>query len=119
MGGRCTMSGKLKLEDEKLDSLIRDLGHMHDTLEAKINSLTNVVHSVQGVWKGDAAQAYNGLQERVNQDVRKLKQLLNFTKEAMEASKKGFTQEESDRLNSFKGIGEGGVTGALGAFHVS
>ncbi|MGK5639989.1 WXG100 family type VII secretion target [Streptomyces sp. URMC 126] len=113
------MGDKLRLDDGNLNSLITDLGHMHDTLEAKINSLTGVVHAVEGVWKGDAARAYHGLQSRVNEDVRKLKELLAFTKEAMEASRQGFSQEEAERLNSFKGIGEGGASGVLGRFQVS
>ncbi|KAB7832880.1 WXG100 family type VII secretion target [Streptomyces mobaraensis NBRC 13819 = DSM 40847] len=115
----------LRLEVGNLDQLVKDLGTMHDTLEAKINSLKGVVATVQGGWKGDAASAYHSLQERVNEDTRRLKELLAFTKDAMQSSRQGFDQEEQERLNSFKGVGEGGttgmgdggVTGVLGRFH--
>ncbi|GAA3042374.1 WXG100 family type VII secretion target [Streptomyces olivoverticillatus] len=111
------MGEKLRLEDGRLNGLANDLGTMHDTLEGRIAALNAVVDSIEGHWKGIAANAYNGLQRQVNDDVRRLKELLAFTKEAIVASDRGFTQEEHERLNSFKGVAEptGGILNRFNA----
>lgn len=115
------MGDKLKLSSSEIDRLIRDLGHMHDTLEGRITSLNAVIDAVEGHWKGVAANAYNGLQTQVNLDVRNLKELLAFTKEAVQMSRDGFDAEEVERLNSFKGVDGGnlGSNGVLDRFQVS
>ncbi|PHQ53414.1 WXG100 family type VII secretion target [Streptomyces cinnamoneus] len=84
---------------------------MHDTLEGRITALNGVIDSVEGHWKGIAANAYNELQRQVNDDVRRLKELLSFTKDAIVASDKGFTQEEHNQLNNFKGVASAGILG--------
>ncbi|MBT2385229.1 WXG100 family type VII secretion target [Streptomyces sp. ISL-11] len=112
------MGGKFRLEDAKLTKLANDLDDMHNTIEGRIQALNAVVDSIEGHWKGIAANEYNSMQTRVNGDIRKLKQRLAFAREAVAMSDKGFTQEEHDRLNSFKGVGEGGG-GLLGRFQAS
>jgi len=116
------MGDKLKLSSEQIDKLIIDLGNMHDTLEGRITHLNGVIDAVEGHWKGVAANAYNGLQTQVNLDVRNLKELLAFTKEAVQMSRDGFDAEEVERLNSFKGIDgvdNTGSNGILDRFQVS
>ncbi|WP_393058786.1 WXG100 family type VII secretion target [Streptomyces sp. LN549] len=115
------MGDKLKLSADQIDKLIGELGNMHDTLESRISHLNGVIDAVEGHWKGVAANAYNGLQTQVNLDVRNLKELLAFTKEAVQASRDGFDAEEIERLNSFKGVGgeDLGSNGVLDRFQVS
>ncbi|MFI5749805.1 WXG100 family type VII secretion target [Streptomyces sp. NPDC051644] len=115
------MGDKLKLSADQIDKLIGELGNMHDTLEGRITHLNGVIDAVEGHWKGVAANAYNGLQTQVNLDVRNLKELLTFTKEAVQMSRDGFDAEEVERLNSFKGVDGGnlGSNGVLDRFQVS
>ncbi|WP_327710551.1 WXG100 family type VII secretion target [Streptomyces sp. NBC_00464] len=105
------MSDKLRHSADQIDSLIRELGHMHDTLQGRITHLNGVIDAVEGHWKGVAANAYNGLQTEVNLDVRNLKELLDFTKEAVQMSRDGFDAEEVEQLNKFKGV-DGGNLGS-------
>ncbi|MDJ0342333.1 WXG100 family type VII secretion target [Streptomyces sp. H10-C2] len=114
------MGDKLRLSSSQIEKLITDLGNMHDTLEGRINHLNGVVDAVEGHWKGVAANAYNGLQQRVNADARNLKELLAFTKEAVQMSRDGFDEQEVERLNSFKSAGgDLGSNGVLDRFQVS
>ncbi|MFF5338559.1 WXG100 family type VII secretion target [Streptomyces sp. NPDC013181] len=108
------MGDRLKLSSDQIDRLVIELGHMHDTLEARITRLNGVIDEVEGHWKGVAANAYNGLQTQVNLDVRNLKELLAFTKEAVRMSRDGFDAEEVERLNSFKGLAGADHTGSNG-----
>ncbi|MFJ1993296.1 MULTISPECIES: WXG100 family type VII secretion target [Streptomyces] len=112
------MADKLRLTGSEIDKLIRDLGSMHDGLEARISTLNGVIDAVEGHWKGIAANAYNNLQTQVNQDVKRIKELLAFTKEAVQASKGGFDEHEVERLNDFKSVGDGS-NGVLDRFQVS
>ncbi|NEC03689.1 WXG100 family type VII secretion target [Streptomyces sp. SID7909] len=113
---------KFKISAEEIDRLVLELDYMHDTLQGRITALNGVIDSVEGHWKGIAANAYNGLQTQVNLDVRNLKELLDFTREAVRMSRDGFDAEEIERLNSFKGI-DGvdhlGDNGILDRFQVS
>ncbi|MFE6766352.1 WXG100 family type VII secretion target [Streptomyces sp. NPDC057689] len=116
------MGDKLKVTSGEITQLIKDLGHMQDTLESRITALNAVIDSVEGHWKGVAANAYNGLQSQVNLDVRGLKEILAFTHEAVQMSRDGFDAEEVERLNSFKGIDgvdHTGSNGILDRFQVS
>ncbi|ASQ97281.1 MULTISPECIES: WXG100 family type VII secretion target [Streptomyces] len=113
------MADKLRLTGSEIDKLIRDLGSMHDGLEARISTLNGVIDAVEGHWKGIAANAYNNLQTQANQDVKRIKELLAFTKEAVQASKGGFDEQEVERLNDFKSAGDLGSNGVLDRFQVS
>ncbi|WP_052869293.1 WXG100 family type VII secretion target [Streptomyces niger] len=113
------MSGKLKLTNEELDDLVKDLQRMEVTLEAKIKDLNHTVNHVEGNWKGVAANAYNNLQRQVNDDTRRLKDLLVFIKDAVKASRDGFSEQETEQLNSFKSAGDLGGNGVLDRFQVS
>ncbi|TVL94569.1 WXG100 family type VII secretion target [Streptomyces sp. SAJ15] len=95
---------------------------MHDSIEGKIGTLNRVIDAIEGHWTGVAAGEYNALQERVNLDVKRIKEMLAFTKEAMSASRDGFDEHEIERLNSFKGVdtpGGLGSNGVLDRFQVS
>ncbi|WKX72907.1 WXG100 family type VII secretion target [Streptomyces sp. XD-27] len=98
------MAKDLRLSPEQIDKLIRDLGNMHDNLESRISTLNGVIDAVEGHWKGVAAGAYNELQRQVNDDVRRVKELLAFTKDAVQSSKDGFDAQEVERLNAWKGV---------------
>ncbi|WP_171170984.1 WXG100 family type VII secretion target [Streptomyces sp. I05A-00742] len=110
------MADDLTVKDEDLGSLVKELGKMHDELEGRINRLVGAADEVKSHWQGGAARTYDELQTRVNNDVRRLKELLSFTKEAMEASRQGFSDKEIEHIQSFKGVGEGGGTGILSRF---
>ncbi|WFB07112.1 WXG100 family type VII secretion target [Streptomyces sp. LX-29] len=108
------MAGTFGAKSDELTELIKDLGVMHDSIEGKIRTLNGVIDAIEGHWKGVAAGEYNALQERVNRDVARIKEMLAFTKEAMSASRDGFDEHEIERLNAWKGV-DASVPGGLGS----
>ncbi|MFF7653403.1 WXG100 family type VII secretion target [Streptomyces sp. NPDC007983] len=114
------MADKLRLTGSEIDKLIKDLQHMEDGLTGRLNALNEVINSVEGHWKGIAANAYNHLQTQANEDVKRIQKLLAFTREAVEASKGGFDAQEVEHLNEFKRAAEGvGSNHVLDQFQVS
>lgn len=111
------MADKLRLTGSEIDELIKNLQTMHDGLDDRLRTLNGVINSVEGHWKGIAANAYNHLQDQANQDVKRIQRLLAFTKEAVQASKGGFDEQETEQLNKFKGLSGG--SGVLDKFQVS
>ncbi|MFD7239581.1 WXG100 family type VII secretion target [Streptomyces syringium] len=113
------MSGKLSTHDEKLKKAVGDLDEVKTMLGDTIRNLTTVVDGISSHWRSDAQVQYAELQRRVNEDVRKLNEYLDFTREALQASRDGFNQNEADRLNSFKIDGGAGSSAVLSRFNVT
>ncbi|OPF71108.1 hypothetical protein VT50_0235065 [Streptomyces antioxidans] len=112
------MAEKLRVEGHDFKTLESAIDWMEGQLTERIGKLNNVIDHVEGHWKGIAAGAYNNLQSEVNSDVRRVNQLLSFTRELVKASRDGFDQEELDQLKNINSVG-GGESGILGSFHAS
>jgi WXG100 family type VII secretion target len=98
------MAGNLNVTDGDLQSLADALENMKGTLHQKIGTLNGVVESTAASWKGDAATAYQNLQRQVNDDARRLNEILEFIKEAVIAAKGGFSDNEENQLSRFKNL---------------
>jgi len=104
------MSGNLNVTDGDLQSLADALENMKATLQQKIGTLNGVVEGVSASWKGDAANAYQNPQRQVNDDARRLNEILEFIREGVVAAKGGFSANEQEQLARFKGLhGDGGA----------
>lgn len=98
------MSQDLNVAHGELHKLELALEKMKGTLTQKISTLNGVVEGISGSWKGDAAAAYQGLQQQVNDDARRLNEILEFIKEAVVAAKGGFSASEQDQMDRFKNL---------------
>ncbi|MEU1806200.1 WXG100 family type VII secretion target [Streptomyces sp. NPDC019937] len=112
------MAEKLRVEGHDFKSLESAIDWMEGQLTQRVGKLNGVIDEIEGHWKGIAAGAYNNLQTEVNNDVRRVNQLLSFTKELVKASRDGFDAEELEQLRKIKSVG-GGESGILGSFHAS
>lgn len=91
-------------EEEQLKALIGDVQGMQSTLQTRISKLNAAVDTIEGGWKGSAHGAYDKLQREANEYARKLQNHLRFIEEALEASKKGFTERELNEMDTYKMI---------------
>ncbi len=98
------MSENLNVAHEDLQSLAEALETMKGTLNRKISTLNGVVDGVSASWKGDAAVAYQNLQRQVNDDARRLHEILEFIKEAVIAAKGGFSASDQAQMDRFKNL---------------
>ncbi|KQX47670.1 MULTISPECIES: WXG100 family type VII secretion target [unclassified Streptomyces] len=86
-------------EQVKLAGRIQDF---HDELQARITSLNGVVDRIQAGWQGAASKEYDRVQNDLNQRMRSMRVELVKLEEIMRMSADGFTQEEDDRIRSFR-----------------
>lgn len=99
-----TGGSSFRSEEEQLKALIGDVQGMQSTLQTRISKLNAAVDTIEGAWKGSAAGAYDHLQRQANEYANKLRNHLRFIEDALEASKKGFTDNEVRDMEKYKGI---------------
>ncbi len=93
--------GGFQSSDADLNDLIGDVQEMQAKLKSKIANLNAVVDTIQAAWKGDAASSYDRLQRQTNEYAQKLDGQLQMMEEALQASKKGFSANEIEQMESF------------------
>ncbi|MFF3605443.1 WXG100 family type VII secretion target [Streptomyces sp. NPDC002463] len=98
-------------EQVKLAGRIQDYS---DELQARITSLNSVVDRVQAGWQGAASKEYDRVQNDLNQRLRNMRAELSRLEEIMRMSADGFSQEEEDRLRSFRQMDNSSGAGASG-----
>lgn len=100
-------------EQVKLAGRIQDF---HDELQARITSLNGVVDRIQAGWQGAASKEYDRVQNDLNLRLRNMRVELVKLEEVMRMSADGFTQEEEDRIRSFRKMDDttGGQSAILG-----
>ncbi|MFF0479487.1 WXG100 family type VII secretion target [Streptomyces sp. NPDC004284] len=98
-------------EQIKLAGRIQDYS---DELQARITSLNGVVDRVQAGWQGAASKEYDRVQNDLNQRLRSMRAELSRLQEIMRMSADGFSQEEEDRLRSFRQMDNSSGVGASG-----
>ncbi|MER8237081.1 WXG100 family type VII secretion target [Streptomyces sp. NPDC101490] len=86
-------------EQVKLAGRIQDF---HDELQARVTSLNGVVDRIQAGWQGAASKEYDRVQNDLNQRLRTMRVELVKLEEIMRMSADGFTQEEEERVRTFR-----------------
>ncbi|MCA1218309.1 WXG100 family type VII secretion target [Streptomyces sp. 8L] len=87
--------------DDQTD-LAGRIQNFHEELQRRITSLNAVVDRIQGGWKGAASQAYDGAQRDLNTRMTKMRSDLVELEQIMRMSAHGFTNEEQDRIKTFR-----------------
>ncbi|MER5888803.1 WXG100 family type VII secretion target [Streptomyces sp. NPDC001941] len=88
----------------------------HDELQARVTSLNSVVDRIQAGWQGAASKEYDRVQNELNLRLRSMRVELVKLEEIMRMSADGFTQQEDDRIRSFRQMDDtaGGQSAILG-----
>ncbi|MFJ5228017.1 WXG100 family type VII secretion target [Streptomyces sp. NPDC088400] len=111
------MSNKdLNVTSEEQVGLAGKIQTFHDELQSRITSLNGVVDRIQAGWQGAASKEYDAVQERLNTRLRNMRVKLIELEETMRMSADGFTQQEQDRIKSFRTMDDsaGGQSAILG-----
>jgi len=85
------------------------ISDVNSQIQQELSRLNNLVESVTSGWQGDAAQSYNQLQQKWNEDASKLNKVLNEIKEAIDSTSAQYTSTEQEQHSSISKI-----TSALG-----
>ncbi|MBP0460388.1 WXG100 family type VII secretion target [Streptomyces montanisoli] len=87
--------------DDQID-LANRIQNFHEELQRRITSLNSVVDRIQAGWQGAASKAYDTAQNDLNTRLRSMRVDLVELEQIMRMSAHGFTNEEQDRIASFR-----------------
>ncbi|QXE34362.1 WXG100 family type VII secretion target [Streptomyces sp. GMY02] len=96
------MSKDLNVTSGDQIDLANKIQGFHDELQSRITSLNGVVDRIQAGWQGAASKEYDRVQNDLNQRLRNMRVELVKLEEIMRMSADGFTQQEEDRIASFR-----------------
>ena len=85
------MAGQFRVTEDELTKLSSDISTANGQLQGEIRRLNGVIDQIAGGWKGQAAQSYRQLQERWNADAKKMCDILNDIKEAVDSTRQNYT----------------------------
>ncbi|GAA1195840.1 WXG100 family type VII secretion target [Streptomyces hebeiensis] len=110
------MSKDLNVTSEEQIGLAGKIQNFHDELQSRITSLNGVVDRIQAGWQGAASKEYDIVQDRLNKRLRDMRVKLIELEEIMRMSADGFTQQEQERIQSFRRMDDtaGGQSAILG-----
>ncbi|MBP0461147.1 WXG100 family type VII secretion target [Streptomyces montanisoli] len=88
----------LDVSSDGLTGLADDLGAMRDHLDKQVRRMASVLDNVRKDWASDAGSGFGARQQRVAEDVVRLRGKLRVIEEAVRLSANGFTEQELDTL---------------------
>ncbi|WP_037607530.1 WXG100 family type VII secretion target [Streptacidiphilus rugosus] len=103
------MSGQFRTTADEMRAFSARIAEVNSQIQQELNSLNNVVSSVTSGWKGQAATAYQQLQQKWNEDAAKLNKVLSEIKDAIDNTSQQYTATEQEQHSGLSKI-----TSALG-----
>jgi WXG100 family type VII secretion target len=100
------MSDKTKVSASELKDLAGKIDTVTGEIHGVMSKLDGVAVEMQSHWSGQAASAYQQLQEQVNNDGKALNRILGDIRDALAASGTDFGSQEEDQkhvLDQLKG----------------
>jgi WXG100 family type VII secretion target len=85
------------------------MSEVNAQIQQELSRLNNVVSSITSGWQGDAATAYQQLQQKWNEDASKLNRVLSEMKDAIDNTASQYSSTEQEQHSSLSRI-----TSALG-----
>ena len=103
------MSGQFTTSADDMKRFSAHIAEVNTQIQQELRRLEGVVSTVAGGWSGDAAIAYQTLQNQWNEDAAKLNKVLGEIKDAVDATSAQYTSTEGDQSSAMSKI-----TAALG-----
>jgi WXG100 family type VII secretion target len=97
------MSGQFTTTAEEMSAFANRIGEVNSQIHGEIQRLNQLVDEIKAGWQGQAAQAYQQLQTRFNEDADRLNKVLDEIKQAIEATTKAYSQTEQEQQSSMRG----------------
>ncbi|MET7478696.1 WXG100 family type VII secretion target [Streptomyces sp. NPDC005648] len=98
------MAGQFRVTEDELTKLSGDINTANGQLQSEIRRLNGVIEQIAGGWKGQAATSYHQLQERWNADAKKMSDILNDIKEAVDSTRSNYTASEEEQNSQISKI---------------
>lgn len=108
------MSGnQLRAQYESLNALEKEIDEHVNLMNGQIGQLNGIVDGIKAHWQGQGANAYTQLQHQVNEDAKRLKEVLAAIREAVNLAKGGFSATDEEQLQKFRGLTGGSGDNAI------
>ncbi|MDH6128583.1 WXG100 family type VII secretion target [Kitasatospora sp. GP82] len=97
------MAGQFTTTAEEMTAFANRIGEVNGQIQGEIQRLNTLVDEIKAGWQGQAAAAYQQLQQRFNEDATALNKVLDEIKQAIEATTKAYSQTEQEQQSSMRG----------------
>jgi len=94
-----------KVSGDDLHKAQLDTNNVHDNSRANINTMKNQLSGLEGVWAGDAANAFHSLMERFNVASDKILKDLEQISQNLGTAAKQYGHREETTAQSLKNTG--------------
>ncbi|WP_369172724.1 WXG100 family type VII secretion target [Streptomyces sp. R28] len=98
------MAGQFRVTEDELTKLSGDINTVNGQLQGEIRRLNGVIDQIAGGWKGQAAQSYRQLQDRWNADAKRMTDILNDIKEAVDSTRSNYSASEEQQNSEISKI---------------
>ncbi|MFJ1757983.1 WXG100 family type VII secretion target [Kitasatospora sp. NPDC088134] len=98
------MAGQFTTTAEEMIAFANRIGEVNNQVQAEIGRLNNLVTEIRQGWRGDAATAYEQMQQRFNEDANALNRVLDEIRQAIEATTKLYSMTEDEQRAAVGGV---------------
>ncbi|MFI6449250.1 WXG100 family type VII secretion target [Kitasatospora sp. NPDC050543] len=98
------MAGQFTTTAEEMVAFAKHMEEVSNQVQGELKKLDSLVSSIASGWKGQAATAYQNLQNRFNEDARGLNEALQAIQHAIEATTKAYSATEAAQQSAISGI---------------
>ncbi|WP_316529220.1 WXG100 family type VII secretion target [Kitasatospora brasiliensis] len=95
------MAEQFTMTAQEMQAFAKQIEEAIGKIEGEKTKLIGTVQNVTSGWKGQAAAAYQSLQQRVNEDIEALKKSLDAIKHAIELTTKQYAATEEEQKSIF------------------
>ena len=96
--------GQFRTTAEEMRAFSARIDQVNSSIQQELSSLNNLVGSITSGWQGQAATAYNQLQQRWNEDATKLNRVLDEIKQAIDATTRQYSATEEEQRSSLSNV---------------
>lgn len=90
--------------EEEMRAFGNRIATVNSSIQGEISRLQQVIDNITSGWKGQAATAYNNLQQQVNEDATKLNQILGEIREAIDTTTSNYQASEEEQTSSISQV---------------
>jgi WXG100 family type VII secretion target len=91
------MAGQFRVTEDELRSLSSKISEVNSSVQGEVKRLDGVISQIASGWQGQAATAYHRLQQQWNEDARKMNNILNDIKEAVDSTRQNYSATEEQQ----------------------
>lgn len=91
------MAGQFRVTEDELRALSSKIAEVNSSVQGEVKRLDGVISQIASGWQGQAASSYHRLQQQWNEDARKMNNILNDIKEAVDGTRQNYSATEEQQ----------------------